>query len=408
MSLTAQSPLIAGQETAAARVTRIASVDILRALTMVLMIFVNDLWSLTNIPAWLLHTTADQDGMGLSDAIFPAFLFIVGMSIPFAINNRRKKGDTNGRIVLHILMRGGALLIMGVFLVNGENLNAAATGMHRLLYFTLCCTSFILIWNAYPSTIKPAIAWAARAVGIVMLLTLAFMVRGGEQGVAFTTYWWGILGLIGWSYLVCSIIYTFVGSSLVGVIAAWVLMLVMSMASNAGMISFGFLSFMMDPLSNGSLPFLTMGGIVISLLYLRFKNQNADGKMLALFAGMAALLFAAGFYTNKFWIIAKLGATPPWILICSGITITTFILVYWLADIKGKANWFDVIKPAGTNTLLCYLIPYFSYAVVRLVGIHWPALMLDGVVGLIKSFAFALLCVFIAGWLGKRGVQLKL
>ena len=35
---------------------RITSIDILRALTMVLMIFVNDLWSLKNIPAlrhWL-------------------------------------------------------------------------------------------------------------------------------------------------------------------------------------------------------------------------------------------------------------------------------------------------------------------------------------------------------------------
>jgi predicted acyltransferase len=34
---------------------RIASIDILRALTMVLMIFVNDLWSLKNIPEWLEH-----------------------------------------------------------------------------------------------------------------------------------------------------------------------------------------------------------------------------------------------------------------------------------------------------------------------------------------------------------------
>ena len=35
--------------------TRVDSIDVLRALTMVLMIFVNDLWSLTAIPAWLEH-----------------------------------------------------------------------------------------------------------------------------------------------------------------------------------------------------------------------------------------------------------------------------------------------------------------------------------------------------------------
>src|SRR5262245_45303354 len=100
----AQTTLVAN-EVEQSRPARLVSIDILRAITMVLMIFVNDFWSLTHIPAWLLHTTADQDGMGLSDAIFPAFLFAVGLSIPFAIDNRRKKGDTNGKIVLHILMR---------------------------------------------------------------------------------------------------------------------------------------------------------------------------------------------------------------------------------------------------------------------------------------------------------------
>ena len=68
----------------------IASIDILRALNMVLMIFVNDLWSLKDIPAWLGHVERGVDGMGLADAVFPAFLFIVGLSLPYAINNRRK------------------------------------------------------------------------------------------------------------------------------------------------------------------------------------------------------------------------------------------------------------------------------------------------------------------------------
>ena len=64
---------------------RISTIDILRALTMVLMIFVNDLWSLTNIPGWLGHVDAGVDGIGLADVVFPAFLFIVGLSIPQAI-----------------------------------------------------------------------------------------------------------------------------------------------------------------------------------------------------------------------------------------------------------------------------------------------------------------------------------
>src|SRR4051794_13651605 len=43
-------------------VTRVASIDIVRALTMVLMIFVNDLGSLKNIPSWLEHVPPGVDG----------------------------------------------------------------------------------------------------------------------------------------------------------------------------------------------------------------------------------------------------------------------------------------------------------------------------------------------------------
>lgn len=88
---------------------RIASIDILRGITMVLMVFVNDLGSLTNIPGWLTHVERGVDGMGLADVIFPAFLFIVGMSLPFSIQARIKKGDTTWQLIQHILLRTIAL-----------------------------------------------------------------------------------------------------------------------------------------------------------------------------------------------------------------------------------------------------------------------------------------------------------
>src|SRR5688500_9025805 len=126
---------------------RIASIDITRALTMLLMIFVNDLWSLKDIPGWLGHTAAKEDGMGLADAVFPAFLFIVGMSIPYATSNRIKKGDNTLQLVRHVVERSIGLLVMGLFLVNGEHLNAEATGISRGVWNIICCTCFILIWN---------------------------------------------------------------------------------------------------------------------------------------------------------------------------------------------------------------------------------------------------------------------
>jgi len=160
---------------------RLASIDILRALTMVLMIFVNDLGSLKDIPAWLGHVAKGVDGIGLADIVFPAFLFIVGMSLPFAIDNRRKKGETDLQIIGHVLMRTISLLVMGVFLVNGETYNAEATGMTRYFWNPLCCLSFILIWNVYSEKTNKTLVYGLKALGIITLIVLAIIYRGGHR-----------------------------------------------------------------------------------------------------------------------------------------------------------------------------------------------------------------------------------
>lgn len=85
-----------------------------------------------------------------------------------------------------------------------------------------------------------------------------------------------------------------------------------------------------------------------------------------------------------------------------------FLIIYWIADLKGKAKWFNIIKPAGTNTLTCYMLPYYAYAVVVLLGLSLPASLLEGGIGLIKSFLFALLMVVLTGVFGKWGLRLKL
>ena len=68
------------------------SIDILRGLTMLLMVFVNDLWSVSGVPHFLEHFEAFEDGMGVADIVFPMFLFAMGMSIPYALENRFSKG----------------------------------------------------------------------------------------------------------------------------------------------------------------------------------------------------------------------------------------------------------------------------------------------------------------------------
>ena len=405
-----QKPAETIEEAKPALVQRITSIDILRALTMVLMIFVNDLWSLKNIPTWLGHVERGVDGIGLADVVFPAFLFIVGLSLPFAIDHRRKKGDSEEQLVMHVLARTIALLVMGVFLVNGETINAAAMGIPKYLWYPLCCLSFILIWNVFPKSSNKTWVFISKAIGIIILITLAIFYRGGEDGTArFAPQWWGILGLIGWAYLASGLITVFSKNNFFIILAGWIFFATLSMVSKAGLIPNNtIISNIPGAILGGTLTGLTMGGVLTSLIFQYYRKKKNNMGMTLFFLAFSAVLIALSVITRPYWKLAKLGATPAWLFLCSAFTILAFLAIYWLADVKKKANWFTIVKPAGTDTLLCYLIPYFMYAIVNATGAFLPAALLTGGVGLLKSLVFALLCVIITGLLNKAGVKLKL
>jgi heparan-alpha-glucosaminide N-acetyltransferase len=398
--------------TGAVPVQRIASIDILRALTMILMIFVNDFWTLKGVPYWMEHRKHGVDGIGLSDVVFPAFLFIVGLSLPYAINNRKKKGDTDWQIVLHILMRTVALLVMGLFLVNGETYNEAATGFAKYYYSILCCLSFILIWNTYPDKMNKYIPAAARVFAIITLVSLSIFYRGGDDDniQRFAPQWWGILGLIGWAYLASALVTLLAGKRFYIIFAGWLLFCILSIVNKAGLIPHGSLLTVIIPgaILGGTLPGLTMGGVLTSTIFQYFVNRKENGRMVLALLLFAAILYGLSVVTHPYWGLAKLGATPAWLFLCSSITIIAFLIIYWIADMNNKSDWFDRIRPAGTATILCYLVPYFVYSIRTIFSIHLPQGLLTGGIGLFKSFLFAMLCVFITGALIRLGVRMKL
>lgn len=390
---------------------RILSIDIIRGLTMVLMIFVNDFWTLKGVPYWMEHRKAGVDGIGLSDVVFPAFLFIVGLSLPYAINTRRNKGESNLRIMLHIVVRSVALIVMGVFFVNGETYNTVATGMERYYYSILCCVSFILIWNTYPSTMNRAFPVIARIAGIVTLVLLAVIYRGGEDDNIhrFAPQWWGILGLIGWSYLASATITLFAGGRFLVILAGWLFFCVLSMVYKSGLIpADSFIKVIPNAILGGTLTGLTMGGVLTSFIFRYFAGRRENISLTLILLIFSALLFVLSAITHPYWGMAKIGATPAWLFLCSAITILAFLIIYWLADVYGKSKWFEIIKPAGTATILCYLVPYFVYSIREILNIHLPDVLLTGGIGLFKSFLFALFCVFITGLLVRLGVRMKL
>ena len=397
---------------------RNVAIDILRALTMLLMIFVNDFGSVSGVPGWMQHAKSSQDMLGLSDTVFPCFLFVVGMSIPFAIERRFSKGLSGVSTVGHILTRSLVLLIMGVFIVNTEAGISPETGLSRDVYRILMVTGFLLIWNVYPHSEKPRtrrIYTVLQIVGILLLLYLTIIFRDSKGGV-FQARWWGILGLIGWTYLVCAFVYLFTRDRLKYLILVWLLFIILCILLSAtregtpllNLPKGNFLDECLRILhvGNGALPAFTMGGIILSLISTKYK-QWADRKKIIAALIIVAILFLAGFISRKFWIVSKLQETPPWIFYCTALAVGIYALLYGLVE-KGKAHWFNIIQVAGTATLTCYLVPFVVYSVLSFIDIHLPAWLTTGWVGLLNCAAYSFMVIGITYLLGRIHIKLKI
>src|ERR1700723_2328576 len=108
----------------------IASIDIFRGLTVLVMIFVNDVSSVHGLPWWTYHAHAEQDAMTYVDMVFPFFLFIVGMSMPLAINRRLEKNPSIDFIWLHLLARSAGLAVVCFILANAEKAKSVRMGLN--------------------------------------------------------------------------------------------------------------------------------------------------------------------------------------------------------------------------------------------------------------------------------------
>jgi predicted acyltransferase len=371
---------------------RVAAIDVFRAATMLLMLFVNDMAGLSGIPHWLKHAASSEDMMGFSDTIFPAFLFIMGVSIPFAIRARFKKGDRPLDVALHIALRSVALIVMGLYTVNYESLDGASSPIGRSWFAILMVAAFFLVWAVYPKVTlgwKRALFAGMRLAGVGILVFL-YLIYTGRNGVPFGTHWWGILGLIGWTYLFSAVVYMVVRDRVVwnfvasGVVVAWCVL------NSAGVVG--------NPIP-GAMAHHALGvsGLLVSSLMTRYASPQRPWRFFGWLVALAVVAALGGWLTHGFWIVSKLQATPTWMLWSLAMFLPLFCVIYWLTETRGKARWFRVIAPAGTVTLTCYVIPYVWYSVRSLAGISRPEIFTSGGWGLVGSMIFAFAVVWVAG-----------
>ena len=255
------------------------------------------------------------------------------------------------------------------------------------------------------------LVWLLKALGVLILLYFAIIYRGGKDDDLsyFGPRWWGILGLIGWAYLGSALIYLFSKDRFGAVFMGWLAFCLISISATTDFTPPAILSFIPEPICSGTMTALCLGGVLTSMIFRYYRKKNEDLKLSLIYIGGFIILILLAVWTRPYLGgISKLRATPPWLFLCSGFTLAAFLIIYWLADKWKKAHWFKPIKPAGTDTLLCYLVPHFFYAILRFGEIKFPASMLDGGVGLFKSFMVASICVLMTWGLNRIGIRLKL
>ncbi len=389
---------------------RVLSIDIMRGLTLFLMLFVNDLY-VPGVPSWLVHTKADFDGMGLADWVFPGFLFMVGMAVPFALQNRLKMGDTFPRILAHIIVRTISLLIIGILMLNSSRLNSDLSGMNKNLWAILMYVSVFLVWNNYKN-LKGGTLLLFKGAGILGLIILAAVFRSGtpENVGWMQTGWWGILGLIGWGYFVAAVVYLICRDSLLKTGVFWLLFAALNVLSQLNLLDF------LNPVKSvfgvilaGNVPSIVMTGLVFSIVLRNLGKEDIKKFIVAGFViGVVVLIF--GLVLRNWFIISKIQGTPSWAMICNGISILVFMFLYFMIDVLGWKKWASVFKPAGQNSLTTYLAPDILYHLIWMVSLpvfFYKQSDLQWIV-VLGSVVWAFAMIGFAALLSKIGIRLKL
>lgn len=391
---------------------RIYSIDIMRGLTLLLMLFVNDL-NMQVAPSWLGHMDAGYDGMGLADWVFPGFLFIVGMAIPFAFSKRFSDGQSLFDISKHILTRTLSLISIGVLMLNTGRVDPELTGIGKNLWALLMYIAVFLFWNDYrdkESRIYTVTGFKLIALAIFIVLVFKFRSGQPENNGSLITGWWGILGLIGWAYLVSAFTYVLCRDSILKTSLVTLLFLALNILSNKGLLEF------MDPVKpvlgiiiQGNNPLIVLTGLLAGLVIKKIPVTQFK-KVLLTFTSAGLIFIASGVVLRQWFIISKIQATPSWGLICSGISILVFILLYLLVDVFKLRGWAKFLEPAGENSLTTYLAPDILYHIIWMTGV--PILFYkqssEPVVVIAGSLVWALLMVGLTAVLARLNIKIRI
>ena len=299
--------------------SRLVSLDVFRGLTVMFMILVNNPGDWGHIYKPLEH--AEWNGCTLADMVFPFFLFIVGVSIVYALETKKQIQGDHRKLILRVLRRAAIIFGLGLFMS--------------------------LYWYWDFSTVR--IPGVLQRIALVYLLCGLIYIKTDYRIQTSLL----ILILIGYYLLMTKVPVPGYGKARLQPetnLGAWLDRLLLTPAHLWNQ------SRTWDPEGLlGTLP--AMGTTLLGILtgtWLKRKGFTEGGKVGAmLLAGI--LLTGAGLWWNTSFPINKALWTSSYVLFTGGIALIIFSLCYFFIDVLGYKKWTTPLVVYGVNAITVFV-----------------------------------------------------
>jgi predicted acyltransferase len=299
--------------------SRIASVDVVRGLTLMAMIVVNNPGDWDHLYAPLEHSI--WNGFTPTDFVFPNFLFLVGVSIALALSGRRCKPEAFVPTMRKVAKRGAVLFLLGVFI-----------------------TAFVINFDFAHLRIPGVL----QRIGVVFVLCSWLFLKLSDRalaGIAFTC--------LAAYYLVMTFVpVPGIGAANLGPdtnLGAWLDRLVFTPAH-----LFRFTKTWDPEGLLTTLPSMATGlfGVLTGLV---LRKEAAAGWKLRRFIGVGAVFITAGIASAYAFPINKNLWTSSYVLLTSGLSMLLLGFAYVAVDVRGSRWWTPPFLAFGANSIFAYL-----------------------------------------------------
>ncbi len=313
---------------------RLISLDVFRGLTIAGMILVNNAGDWSHVYPALAHV--EWNGWTPTDLVFPFFLFIIGVAMPFSFTKRIQRGESRGKLLEHVFVRSLILFALGMLLSGIPNFDFS----HRLILNVLQRIGLIYLMSGaiylFTDVVSQAVV-ALAGIAIYWILMLYVPVPGYGAGVLTPVgnMWWYVdkVLLQGWHQHLLV-----VGEYRLHH-AEGILSLIPSIST------------------------VLLGSLTGH--YLRSQRSGIEKAAGMLVIGNLGLLIGA---IMSIWFpINKLLWSSSYVVFTAGLALEVLGVCYWLIDVKGFRKWTQPFMVFGSNAITSFFLSTFVALILDLV-----------------------------------------